>query len=646
MKLAGFQDWMLANPAFMQKQWPEVRNFTSKEALEEMQKGLGAAVFERIQLAREVDETPTVAITGLINSGKSSLLGLFLSQNGRERLLRGFGQNRGTHRFTLWFPSHWAEDQGFLEKLREKMAHLFGHDPEMLDHRPSVAHDQQRDASRLGIPLLAADGGLNRMCFSLLDCPDVQRKTSSEKEGENLRLAMLEKASEFCSGIIFVTTRRDLEVRQVDEILHRVPEANRFYAINLCRPEDEPMVVREEAEKVFRLREGDGIYIAYDYMIEENRGRIPRWDSFRNMPTWEKAERALPCFFSVSEDLAENVASRVGQDRSLLAVASRIDPEVMRLKRHQEHLRLLEKEWNAAIRDILSWLDKQKRQTNTAVGELVGEFSSLFESDGEVRIIATRRLVAEMNESFMRTAPWLVRPFWKLRVLTEKKIRDWLTAGVRDLFPNSRKSAEAVNQRSENLRAQTVPSEKVARSLEDWAEKRGVLLDHEKAKELAVAVIKEFYLQEESPMTPSEWDEITREIWKKVPRWKAVGMGAAVSLGLGALFLVPLDGGVVSLTAGQLLSVLGLGGIASAEVLRSQLSHSVGLQQKDQFLAALGKVLQLPPESEEWPWKNSENSSRTPVSWTFGASEDLPWKFSWYSLSPAVLKKVYPLSLE
>ena len=647
MKLARFQEWNLANPAFMRQEWPELGNLTWRQALEEMSPGLGERLQERLRLAREVDQTPTVAITGLINSGKSSLVSLFLSQAGRARVLRGFGHEGGTHRFTLWMPSGWGQKEDFFHHLREKIGRLFGADPEMLDDRPEMARLQQRDESRLGVPLLAFDPALDRLRFSLLDCPDAQRKAKQEKEGENLRLTLLEKASAFCSGIVFVTTRRDLQVRQAEEILRRMPGAIRFFAINLCRPEDDPAAVRAEAEEAFRVRPEDRVFVAYDFLIERNRERSPLWDRFWEIPPSQREQLALPTFFAVAADPAENHPSRLTQSRSIVALPTMISPEVMREKRHREHLECFSGEWNGSLQKLLSWMEQKQRVMGAAVRDLVDEFSPLFRQNGEDKFLATPRLVAEMNESFIRTSPFYVRPFWKLRVRTEKMIRDFFSREIRQLFPAAGKAAHEINRKKEDLREQTVPMEKMARSLENWVEKRGHDIDPETSRALAGEAMAIFYQAEESPLSPAEWDQLTKALWKEIPRWKALTMGATVSLSLGALFFIPLDGGVVSLTAAQLLSALGLGGLVSVEILHKQMHHSLGRKQKRYLLAALGQVLQLSPTAEAWPWRSdpAEQWGQVPH-WPTPGETRHPWVSAVYAVDPEVVNKVYPLHLE
>jgi GTP1/Obg family GTP-binding protein len=56
------------------------------------------------QGATELVSYPVIAIAGMLNSGKTSLVSTFLSPQGRTRTLRGVGNAQGTHRFVLWLP--------------------------------------------------------------------------------------------------------------------------------------------------------------------------------------------------------------------------------------------------------------------------------------------------------------------------------------------------------------------------------------------------------------------------------------------------------------------------------------------------------------------------------------------------------------
>ena len=63
------------------------------------------AAGRQLYTASQLVDWPTVAIAGMLNSGKTSLVATFLSEQGRARTLRGANNDQGTHRFVLWLPS-------------------------------------------------------------------------------------------------------------------------------------------------------------------------------------------------------------------------------------------------------------------------------------------------------------------------------------------------------------------------------------------------------------------------------------------------------------------------------------------------------------------------------------------------------------
>ncbi len=64
----------------------------------------------QLHTAAKLIDRPTVAVAGMLNSGKTSLVANFLSEQGRARTLRGNNNDQGTHRFVLWLPQ-WPVDE-------------------------------------------------------------------------------------------------------------------------------------------------------------------------------------------------------------------------------------------------------------------------------------------------------------------------------------------------------------------------------------------------------------------------------------------------------------------------------------------------------------------------------------------------------
>ena len=268
---------------------------------------------------------PIVAVAGLINSGKSSLVAGFLSPPSRERVLRGLSSRDGTQRFTLWAPAKWKEDAAFRARLDEMFTRVFRHAPESLEESPEAAHEQQRAHNSLQVPLLAFDSALDAHGIALLDCPDVQRPQRGEAQGVNARLEALAAAGEICAGVIIVAPRTEIEVRELQAIVARLPSATRVYAINLLRREPADVILREVREHL-GLRE-ELCYGAYDFDVGANRAFAPAWAEKEAGSPENGDQRMLPCFFSsriVPKKISPSASSRSDRSFSLGRILHRM----------------------------------------------------------------------------------------------------------------------------------------------------------------------------------------------------------------------------------------------------------------------------------------------------------------------------------
>ncbi len=86
----------------------------------------------QLQVIDSAAECPILAITGMLNAGKSSLLAAFLSPEGRKRVLIGQANDQGTHRFVLWVPEAWRRDESTWQMVNNQLSAVFGVAPEPL----------------------------------------------------------------------------------------------------------------------------------------------------------------------------------------------------------------------------------------------------------------------------------------------------------------------------------------------------------------------------------------------------------------------------------------------------------------------------------------------------------------------------------
>ena len=67
-------------------------------------------ILKQLQLSDRVGRCPILAVSGMLNAGKSSLISTYLSMQGRQRVAEGVDNASGTHRFVIWLPSKWKDD--------------------------------------------------------------------------------------------------------------------------------------------------------------------------------------------------------------------------------------------------------------------------------------------------------------------------------------------------------------------------------------------------------------------------------------------------------------------------------------------------------------------------------------------------------
>jgi len=224
----------LRDPALpvLRQSWPDAASLPGLPALERFAPAEAEQLRQGHVFLAGLLQAPIVAVAGLINAGKSSLVAAFLSPEGRARVLRGVARRAGTHRFCLWTPAAWERDDAFRDALTRLLAEIFPEPPEPLDAAPEAAREQQRSRAHLRRPLLAFDPALDAHGLCLLDCPDIQRRDTDDAAGRQSRLEALRAAGRICSGVLMVMPRNQLEIVQVADVLEALPSALRIAAVN------------------------------------------------------------------------------------------------------------------------------------------------------------------------------------------------------------------------------------------------------------------------------------------------------------------------------------------------------------------------------------------------------------------------------
>jgi hypothetical protein len=614
MKLDEFCDQLEKLPIVVQT-WPVQREQSYMQWRDEHDPEGAQKIREEIEFVRQFAIVPIIAVAGLINSGKSSLIAAFLSPVGRNRVLRGVVNRHGTQRFTLWLPAAWKKDATFLERLDGMIARVFHHAPELLRTEPADAHAQQRAVDSLSVPLLAFDEALDQLGVALFDCPDIQRPQSGEIDGINARLQVLRAAGEICAGVILVASRKEIEVVELQNIASHLPSATRVHAINFLRRET-PHEFLCDAPDEIRTR-GDACYVSYDFEVDANREFAPAIDPNFSESADPDPERRVPFFFEALCEPERNSPSAVTADRSLIQIGTRLSPEALRQRRQSELTATLKKAREYDLRILKQTVADRGRELNDAHGDLFEALLRLMHDGKSLRIKIDPEIAASMAESIRRTAPWDIG----LALMLKKGLLDAIMAAGTTLqtawrfFQTFSGKISFTTQKQKMERSQLDPT-RVQEELTNWSARHGSVKDKAFWVEDAGAIVERFRVEERTNLTPVEWDAITRAFWQTVPRGRArfailatllTTLGAAVWIAVEpftgtVLFTSIVKGHVVALTVGELFGVLGVGaaGVAGATgfatLLENNLEAKLGRQQFSNLFAIACDRVGLPRE--------------------------------------------------
>jgi hypothetical protein len=576
----------------LDRSWPAPLKQSAFDSFSERRPEDAQSLRERYEFVRGFLIVPLVAIAGLINSGKSSLVASFLSDAGRRRVLRGMHSREGTQRFTLWAPAAWEQDAGFRVRLDEMLTRVFRHAPEPLGLDPETASEQQRAKGSLAIPLIAFDAALDRHQIGLLDCPDIQRPQPGEDAGTNARLEALAAAGEICAGVIVVVDRKQLEVRELQALLSRMPNATRIYAINLLRQEPADLVLREAREHF--APNNELCFGAYDFDVSANQAFTPAWDP--NLAT-ETAEK-FPTFFELSANPAENAAALIAPDRSILQLAHRIAPDVLRQRRQTELIAELKRDLALTLDAIESNVRSTAAEIADARKELYAGCEQLLKVDGEVRIKMDPEIAASMAESVRRTAPLDLRAFFIIKHGVFSALRSLKNTGQRAVAALTLRLP--IQSAKEKLSSARIDPSQVQAMLALWSAAIGTPHPPAEWNEDARQILERFLREERTNMTPEEWDALTSRLWERSERrWARAALVVGFLAMIGAVAMIPFDMGAsfIGITAKELAVLTGGGvvfGLAGSTLLQRGLEEHIGRQQFINFFAIACDQLGIP----------------------------------------------------
>lgn len=578
------------------------------------------ALIHQLSVFESVGRCPILAITGLLNAGKSSLLASYLSPQNRHRILTGLSNDSGTHRFVLWLPKVWWDDGELLNTLISFISGVFGHPPEHLSEDPEIAALQyngkirpeevlQKKQSRdendrastteggsvrssssqidpMDVPLIAYDDSLNELKLGLVDCPDIQtgflgaRTMIRGEDLAELRRDQLRKIGRLCSAFIVVSKMSSLHDDSLLDILQTLrdamPGVPRMLAVNKVKARYAPEVVFEQSRSLQDRYAIRSIFCAYDFRSSLADTRIPpnptrMQDSLDGSPQ--------PIFFECTKTTQSNDSGSqpASPHRYLYDLGEELD--IGNLTR--ESSRSLKIQLKSASLSAQEWMTRceqlrarQRTDAWQAVADACYEF--MAERDGQgnntgLRLQASPAIVSQMADSIQRTAPTWMK--FSLRIDKTARQLHQAVANSASRFKILQSASESVSGFAKRFKqgdgAQVVTPQRLAKAVKSCdihdAFHRSSVEQLEAGCDLAM---RRFAEEDKTELDADELDKWSEQIWKqmsfKEKLWKGTQPLAIMMAPLLAVILVPIDaGGSAVLVFASVKELLAAAGIAA-----------------------------------------------------------------------------------
>ncbi|KLU06328.1 putative transmembrane protein [Rhodopirellula islandica] len=610
---------------------------TALRRIENAQSLATLAAGRRLHTASKLVDRPTIAVSGMLNSGKTSLVSSFLSSAGQRRTLRGTSNRQGTHRFVLWLPQSWRSDVELWSLLITRIGDSLGNAPEELALDPEQAAEQYNnrdgDASLLSVPLLATDPGLDEVGVGLLDCPDIVSDEEFGLGSPEQRRELLGRAATLCSAFLIVTgaeSSRDTTLADLLRIASDLmPGVPRMLAVNKVRPRQTPDQVHETFDPLVKRYGVATLYAAYDFDVPSSRPFIPivgeqHTQRDAMVPAESDLQREhepepLPVFFAVSEDPDNNPPAVIEEDRLLQTLPSKLDRGVLFSQLHQAlRINLEDAIWNQGVESIRRDADEsfeKTRQCQQVLLDSALEYFAHRKIGGEVielRLHQSERIIRQLSESFAATAPWYAR--WGVRLnSTLRRVVGGAGDFIRNLTPTavSRRAADDIKGR---FRSGEYGGLIEPTGLINEIERHGgtTVLTHlasesggRSASEAEVSVFREpveravlrFEQDDFTTLDPRRLDTAVRQMWAEVPVHRKIATGltplAALFATFGAVLMIPVDLGANAILAASIPEMLAAAGLTIMSTMwaanrgTQDVSQQAARQQLADFLAVL-----------------------------------------------------------
>jgi hypothetical protein len=569
---------------------------------------------KQLHWAAEVVNYPTVAVAGMLNSGKTSLVATFLSESGRKRTLRGTANHEGTHRFVLWLPEKWKSDEECFGMLVARIGEALGTTPEMLSLDPAEAHRQYNNANKsmaaASVPLIATDAGLDLAGIALLDCPDIVSDTAFGVGSPEQRRELLGRSATLCSSFIVVASAEQSRDSTLGDLLRiaseKMPGVPRLLAVNKVRARNQtPNQVHDTFSPLIQRYSIASLYAAYDFEVESCRPYVPR-DLQNTTAHPMSPDEELPIFFSVSPDIDQNPPSPISADRLLASLPKQLDRSKLSEQfQNALELGLRTVVWDQGYRLIEENTKQLAAESETARQCLLDaalEFFAVEESGGaiqELRLHQSERILRQLSESFVATAPWYAR--WNVKIhSTVRRMFGGAGDFIRQLLPTAQMKSQAERVKQE-LREGTVGGLITSGRLKNAVQNHSALAPWSRTvdwlDEACTATINRYERDDFTSLDPRRLDAACREMWTQMGAIDKMKAGltplAALMATVGGVLMIPIDFGttvIASASIAELLAAAGLAALAAHWAGRQSL-ESVGQQAAKQQLSDFHAVL-------------------------------------------------------
>ncbi|MCU0712983.1 MAG: hypothetical protein MUC43_13060 [Pirellula sp.] len=415
---------------------------------------VSAAIADTLLLC-DAPSAPILAVLGLLNAGKSSLVSTFLNQSNRARVLIGSSNQQGTHRFVLWLPECWRSIALIWDSIQARLNAVFDAPLELLDPDPERSREQynaidQRETKRadgtvkkylaMESPLIGFDSTLDRWGIALMDCPDIQtgllptndmsitrdRLAEFVESVAQKRLELLAKVSPFCSAFVIVLPANAMHDEKVSRLIHllkeRMPGTPQIAAVNRVPRRYRTEEIQAEISKLYGTADLSRVYMAYSFEGPLDRERIPMLPS-----SWTAASHSngsdgtsLPLFFRIDQTPACQPPQSVPDEAWLLNIGSQLDKSQLLDGSIDSHLSRIQSDLHEALNFITKKTEELRRRRDVmrqSLAQACLEFSRDPSPPYDLRLQASKQIVAQISQSLERTAPWWATPGrWVARI--------------------------------------------------------------------------------------------------------------------------------------------------------------------------------------------------------------------------------------